>query len=311
MLGRLIASAAGLGAACVGYGVAVEARRFTLRRFTAPVLPAGADPVRVLHVSDLHLLPSQTAKREFVGSLAALRPDLVVNTGDNHASAGAVSAVLETYGGLLDAPGVFVWGSNDYHGPHFRNPLTYFAGPSSAKKSESAGDEPPTVELPWRELGAAFTERGWHDLTHRRAQLEVNGLRFEFRGTDDAHIKRDRYAEVAGPAAPGADVSVGVTHAPYLRVLDAMAVDGVDAIFAGHTHGGQVCVPGYGALVTNCDIERARVKGLSTHTAGGHTAALHVSGGLGMSPFAPYRFACPPEATLLTLTARDADVRGV
>ena len=79
----------------------------------------------------------------------------------------------------------------------------------------------------------------------------------------------------------------------------------MDLILAGHTHGGQVCVPGYGALVTNCDIDTRRVKGVSQHTADGHTAAMHVSAGLGMSPFAPYRFACRPEASLLTLVARD------
>ena len=106
---------------------------------------------------------------------------------------------------------------------------------------------------------------------------------------------------VEGPADASADLNIGVTHAPYLRLLDAMTADGMDLIFAGHTHGGQVCVPGYGALITNCDLDPARVKGLSTHTAGGHTAHLHVSAGVGTSPFAPYRFACRPEVTLLTL----------
>ena len=73
---------------------------------------------------------------------------------------------------------------------------------------------------------------------------------------------------------------------------------------SGHTHGGQVCVPFYGALVTNCDLDPARVKGLSTNSAGGKTSFLHVSAGLGTSPYAPFRFACRPEATLLTLVPR-------
>ena len=70
---------------------------------------------------------------------------------------------------------------------------------------------------------------------------------------------------------------------------------------AGHTHGGQVCVPGFGALTTNCDLPADRVKGLSEHHTEGHHTWLHVSAGIGTSPFAPYRFACPPEVTLLTL----------
>jgi len=111
---------------------------------------------------------------------------------------------------------------------------------------------------------------------------------------------------VAGPVdRDAADVTIGVTHAPYRRVIDAMAYDGLDLILAGHTHGGQVAIPGYGALVSNCDLDPRRAKGLSRHSAGGHTAWMHVSAGLGTSPYAPIRFACPPEATLLTLVAAD------
>jgi predicted MPP superfamily phosphohydrolase len=116
---------------------------------------------------------------------------------------------------------------------------------------------------------------------------------------------------IAGSPDPDADVAIGVAHAPYLRVLDAMAADGVDLVLAGHTHGGQVCFPGIGALVTNCDLDRARASGLSVHARPLMEFAphdhpdmwMHVSAGLGTSPYAPIRFACPPEATLLTLTA--------
>jgi predicted MPP superfamily phosphohydrolase len=101
------------------------------------------------------------------------------------------------------------------------------------------------------------------------------------------------------------ELTIGVAHAPYQRILNEFASLGAEVIFAGHTHGGQVCVPGYGALVTNCDIPRDQVKGLSTWQHGGHSAALNVSAGVGTSIYAPVRFACPPEATLITLTARE------
>ena len=85
-----------------------------------------------------------------------------------------------------------------------------------------------------------------------------------------------------------------------------MAYDGHDLTVAGHTHGGQVCVPFYGALVTNCDLDTRRAKGLSLPgpSASGRTAWLNVSAGVGTSPYAPIRFACPPEATLLTRSSR-------
>ena len=88
-------------------------------------------------------------------------------------------------------------------------------------------------------------------------------------------------------------------------MLDRFAADGYDLLLAGHTHGGQLCLPFYGTLVTNCGIDRERARGLHRHPVDGQ-AWLHVSAGLGTSPWAPARFACRPEASLLTLVPRDS-----
>jgi predicted MPP superfamily phosphohydrolase len=243
------------------------------------------------------MTPYATARQRWLSTLGALEPDLVINTGDNIAHEESVPFVLGSFGRLLERPGVYVWGSNDYYAPTFKNPLRYLEGPSRRDRRS-----PRT--LPWQDLGRGLKEAGWIDLTHTRASLEIKGVRLGFRGTDDPHLNQDRYAEVAGPInREEIDVAIGVTHAPYRRVIDAMASDGHDLIMSGHTHGGQVCVPFYGALVTNCDLDTRRAKGLSKHSAGGRTAWLHVSAGVGTSPYAPIRFACPPEATLLTLTS--------
>jgi len=243
------------------------------------------------------MTPYAKARQRWLSTLGALEPDLVINTGDNLAHHEAVPIVLGSLGRLLDRPGLYVWGANDYYPPKFRNPLRYLLGPSRSERL-------PERTLPWQDLGRGFKEAGWIDLTHTRASLEIKGVRIGFRGTDDAHIDQDRYADVAGPIdREEIELAIGVTHAPYRRVLDAMTVDGHDMIIAGHTHGGQVCVPFYGALVTNCDLDTRRAKGLSRHSADGRTAWLHVSAGVGTSPHAPIRFACPPEATLLTLTS--------
>lgn len=294
---RALALGLGAGAACFGWGL-IERGLYTLRSTTVAVLPPGTPDLRVLHISDFHLLARQRGKQRFIASLAGLRPDVVVNTGDNIAQASAVEPLLASLEGLRGVPGVFAFGSNDYFAPHFRNPMRYLVS------GRSSSDDEPRRELPHAELAKRFEELGWANLTQGRAVLQVAGQRVAFRGTDDAHLDRDDYAAVAGPADADAVLNVGVTHAPYLRVLDAMTADGVELIFAGHTHGGQVCVPGYGALITNCDLDTARVKGPSTHSAGGRTAHLHVSAGLGTSPYAPYRFACRPEVSLVTLTVR-------
>jgi len=295
-----LAGVSALGLGTLAYAGLYEMNAFRLRRFDVPVLPAGAAPIRVLHISDLHMTPDARSRQRWVAGLAGLEPDLVVNTGDNisHTQAGAY--VLRSLGRLLDVPGVFVWGSNDYFMPTIKNPIRYLT-----ERGRTA--RPGRRTLPWRDLGQAFTDAGWVELTNTTAQLEIRGVRIGFRGTDDAHLNHDQYARVAGPIdRSSVDLALGVTHAPYRRVIDAMAYDGHDLILAGHTHGGQVCVPFVGALVTNCDLDTARAKGLSRHSAGGQTAWMHVSAGLGTSPYAPVRFACKPEATLLTLTARPA-----
>ena len=298
---------AGLAAAGLAYSVA-EAHRYTLRRLAAPVLPAGQQPLRLLHLSDLHLTPRHTGRAAWVSSLDALEPDLVVVTGDFLAHPDAVPTVMGALGPLLERPGVFVLGSNDYYAPAPVRPWRYLTAPSALDEQR------PT--LPWGDLVKALGEAGWHDLSNARARVVADGREVDVRGVDDPHIRRDRYAQVAGPFDSDADLALGVTHAPYLRVLDAMVADGAGLVLAGHTHGGQLCVPGYGALVTNCDLEPARARGLSRHGrpwhgtgdpglggVDGRGAVLHVSAGLGTSPYAPVRFACPPEATLLTLTA--------
>ena len=300
MIGRLAAAVGLTGAGCVAYGALVERQAFTLRRFTVPVLPVGQRPLTVLHVSDLHLSTDRRNLVRWVDSLAGLRPDLVVTTGDNLAQPGALPMLCQAYARLFDVPGVFVLGSNDYFAPNLVNPLRYLGLARERTRQHEI--------LPHRELRATLVERGWHDVEHQRVELTVDGRLVEVRGTKDAHLELDAYGEVAGPPDPDAVLSLGVTHAPYLRLLDAMTADGVDLIMAGHTHGGQVCVPFYGAITTNCDLDAARAKGLSSHTYEGHTSALHVSAGLGTSPYAPYRFACRPEASLLTLVPRTSQV---
>ena len=288
-----------LGAGTLAYAGLYEVESYRLRRVSVPVLPAGARDLRVLHLSDVHMTPTRTHRQRWLSELSGLEPDLVVDTGDNLAHADAVPFVVRSLGRLLDVPGVYVWGSNDYYGPVFKNPLRYLT------QRGKPPNQHPERELPWVDLGEGFSRRGWTDLTHTTTTIEIEGVRLGFRGTDDAHLERDHYAEVAGPVdRSDVDVAIGVTHAPYRRVIDAMTADGMDLVLAGHTHGGQVAVPGYGALVTNCDLDTRRVKGLSQNTAGGRTAWMHVSAGLGTSPYAPVRFACPPEATLLTLTPK-------
>lgn len=299
----------GVAAAAAVYGIAVERRSYRVRHETVPVLAPGSDPIRVLHLSDLHLAPWQRDKIDWVRGLAALRPDLIVNTGDNLGHAEALPALAEALEPFIDTPGVYVHGSNDYFAPTPKNPFTYLWGPSKGRTHES-------VRLDIDALEALFERRfEWTSLNNRVAQLVINGSQLDFMGTNDAHRGWDRLDELPGQMdalreldeddTDDPAIVIGVTHAPYTRVLDSFTTQGADLILAGHTHGGQVCVPGVGALVTNCDLPRDKARGMHLWHHAHRAAHLNVSAGLGTSIYAPVRFACPPEAVLLTLVGDD------
>jgi len=290
----VLAGAAGLGYACV-----VERNWFALRQRQVPVLPAGSPPLRILHISDAHLTPGRHRLMSWLRSLDALEPDLVINTGDSIAHPQAIGPFLASLGPLLDRPGAFVYGSNDLYSPMLKNPARYLWRTSADEHSRDVPD------LPWEQLGEELESAGWFNANNRRGRIKAGSHDIEVAGVHDAHIHRDRYDKIAGPADPAADLRLGVLHSPEPKVLDLFAADGFNLLLAGHTHGGQIRLPGTGALVTNCGIPRSMASGLHQYPAGGTTARpwLHVSAGLGTSPYAPIRFCCRPEATLLTLVA--------
>lgn len=304
---------AGLGAAALGtlaWGAIVERNRFMVRRESVPVLDPAARPITVLHLSDLHMAPWQTAKQEWIRSLVDYEPDLIVATGDilgHENGLEGVTRALEPFRGVA---GVFVHGSNDYFAPRPKNPLSYFAGSSRAKG--------PVIPLDTEALDDYLESLGWLNLDNTARAMTINGSRLEFLGVNDAHHNWDRLDLLPGALdemrenVGWADdrhgpepVTIGLTHAPYQRVLNSFVNHSTDLIFAGHTHGGQVQVPGFGALVTNCDIPREYVSGLHVWHHAFNAAYLEVSAGIGTSIYAPVRFSCPPEAVVVTLMADD------
>jgi predicted MPP superfamily phosphohydrolase len=298
-----VTTAAALGA--LAWGVFVERTRFTVRQETLPILEPGSRPLTILHLSDLHMAPWQRSKQQFIDSLARFEPDLIVETGDTLGHVDGLVGVRRAYEAFRGVPGVFVHGSNDYVGPVFKNPFLYFAGPSQGKRRAPVLD----TESLDRFL---VDDLGWLSLDNTARALELRGHRLELFGTGDAHRGWDRLDELPGAieelretvewdAGDGAALRLGVTHAPYRRVLDAFTTQGADLVFAGHTHGGQVRIPGLPALVTNCDIPRSQAQGLSVWHGAQRSALLNVSAGLGTSIYAPVRFSCPPEAVVLTL----------
>lgn len=317
---RAAGTVTAVGAGVLGYAL-LEARMPVLRRLDVAVLAPGEAPLTLLHLSDLHLTDRTAARVAWVRSLSRLQPDIVINTGDNLSFASGLEPLTYALEPFLELPGAFVMGDHDYRSTVFSLPTRYLR-----RDPRDADDPQREVEsLPWREVRDMQRSGGWADLTNTRGELRVGGRRVRLVGVDDPHADRDVYPEPTPAGSDGSDgaspsdsswvrgregrpLHLGLVHAPYRRVLSAMSADDVDLALAGHTHGGQLCLPGYGALVTNCDLDRERVtRRLSQYPGqiGEPQAAdhmyLHVSAGLGTSPFTPVRLACRPEATLLTL----------
>src|SRR6195952_3078966 len=155
----VFASAAGVGAGALAYGVGIERNAWTLRRAEVPVLSPGTAPMRILHLSDLHMLPRQHAKQRWLRDLGRLVPDLVVLTGDVISSADAGPAVLDALGPLLDRPGIFVPGNNDYFEPTLKTPVRSLTGHEKAPEGKP---------LDWAGFAKELAGTGWLDLTQRR-----------------------------------------------------------------------------------------------------------------------------------------------
>ena len=279
-----------LGVCCVLWGIFVERRRYRLVRHRLDILPAtAAGPLTVLHLSDLHFVRRDRGKAAFLAGLPAA--DVTVVTGDFLAEPEAVettvAAVHEVRGRLASW---FVLGSNDYFVPRPLNYLAYFRGKRKPRRAERGRAA---------DLVSQLRADGWDDLTNVRRDVDINGVPMELLGLDDAHIAWHdlRVAPRRSPDRFGFAVMHSPDSAPETAAL------GYDFMVAGHTHGGQVCLPGVGALVTNCSLPARLVSGMIRVG----DAVVSVSPGLGTSKYAPFRFFCRPEATLLELHPRPAD----
>jgi uncharacterized protein len=275
-----------VAAACIAYGIAIERRWYRLRTYDLAILPPGGpDRLDVLHLSDLHFVRGDASKRRFLAGLPPV--DAVVVTGDMlaepEAVENAVDALRPTRGRLASW---FVLGSNDYFVPQPLNYFAYFR--RHPKHRRAAGGRA-------RDLIAQLEADGWIDLTNSQRETALGGVDIELLGLDDAHI---RWHDLRVAPRRTDRFGVAVMHSP--DSAPETAALGYDLMVAGHTHGGQVRLPVVGALVTNCSMPRRLVAGLIRMGP----AVLHTSRGLGTSKYAPFRFFCRPEATILRLRPR-------
>ena len=258
----------------VPYGLILE-RFLTVALAEIPIagLPAPFDGVRVLFLSDVHAGPflSRGALASVFARLATLEPDVVIHGGDMATS--SVSEILphgDAVSGLTAPLGAFaVFGNHDHYTGDLSGVSRFFEG-----------------------CGVCV-------LNNDAVALSRNGARLALAGIDDWNIGRpdlDLAMARSGDVAPGAPILL-ISHNPDASL--AAGARGVALTLSGHTHGGQVRIPGRPVLVR---MSRFRLDEGRFEHEGAH---IVVSRGLGVSGI-PLRIACAPEALLVTLRVGDS-----
>ena len=265
----------------------LETRWYRVNRLSA-IVDRPIPPLRVLHISDTHLVGRDRALLRFLHRLPAKvgEIDIVAATGDlieDNSGIGPITTALNNLQARIAR--CYVLGSHDYYQARFQSYLKYFRNkelPVNAPHADTA------------ELERRLTEAGWISLTNRTEVVNSPDGGIRLSGVDDPFLGRHSTTHIS--RAAGETLAIGLAHSP--DVVSEWLLNGFDLVLSGHTHAGQVRVPGIGALVTNSALPASLAGGL--HRIG--NAWLHVSPGLGTGRFAPIRFNCRPEVTVLEIT---------
>jgi predicted MPP superfamily phosphohydrolase len=245
----------------VSYGMAYERHRLGVTEATMPFfgLPPGLDGLRVALLTDVHhsaLVPAQDVTRAVELALST-QPDMIVLGGDyvTYGDRNFVEPVAELLSPLRAPHGVFaILGNHD--------------------------DD--------RAMPAALTRKGITVLKDQRTRIVIRGEALEIAGI---RFWTRRPADISKVLKGAEDPVLLLAHDP--RRLTEAAAFNVPAVLSGHTHGGQVVLPGVGAFA------RARfpiVEGLGRR----EHSSIFVSRGIG-TVYVPVRINCPPEVALVTL----------
>lgn len=258
----------------------VEPNWHRLKRVKISIPKKIRKPITILHLSDIHFQKKLGSKKRFFQRLSMLNPDLIFLTGDIIDSDDGVDTAVRTLSGLRARYGMFmVLGNHDYYDYRFKDVVLYHAG--LTKLSEQRNNVSRfTSEL--KKIGVTV-------LVNRSIRLEVHGNPVLIGGTDDPVTQHIDFEKALHGLSPNT-LNILLTH--HLDSLMKLSHRGVDLVFAGHTHGGQLRIPLLGPIVCESRLPRRYLAGLHEYKG----MMTFVSRGLGASRFTFPRFACRPEA---------------
>jgi predicted MPP superfamily phosphohydrolase len=290
MLGALLFT----GFALLLYMVFIEPRRFRVQNITLPCRDGVVTPLRVLHITDTHFHGRDGVMLDFLRRLAdAEEFDLVFYTGDLIHCPNGIASLIEAVSLFEPRLGSYaVLGGHDY--VQVKAPSVYWHMLTLRRLRWACRPNPVDHLVEQLEAGGVTV------LSDQSARVECpDGRRLTLVGLRDAFQFEPDYESAWRDVEPDEPVVV-LAHSP--DVLPEAARRGAVAAFFGHTHGGQIRLPGVGALVTRTSMPRAATRGVFRC---GETSCV-VNCGLGAAPATPFRLRCPPEVVVAELGRDDA-----
>lgn len=243
--------------------------------------------------------------REFEGLTVAVIAD--VHAGRGHGTHAFVERLVSTVNGLQ--PDTIVLLGDLVHKvkctPHFLPVLKQLRAPEGVWACLGNHEHEYMWYSPWVRKEPTYGVEAWrqwyasieaHLLVNEARALQRGGARVWLVGVDDPYTKRQDLAAALAQTQPG-EFRLVLSHSPDL--LDDPRISEVDLVLAGHTHGGQVWIPGVGPFVAPCRKPAQRAAGLVRHNG----TTMYVSRGAGEG--LRLRLGCPREVTLLTLRAEN------
>ena len=286
--------AAWLGLAGVGLGLygwwEASFVEVTARRLLFPELPLGLDGLRILHISDTHFPADGDSVGRFLERVWALEADLICCTGDYVETAAGWAAAADALTQLRAPLGVFaVLGAHDYC-PPIRSASEWW----SVQVDRALGS--PRRFIDPQPFVSRLEAAGVQVLRNEWRTLEIGGEPVRLAGAGDASARMTRLQAALPP--PDGRFSILLTHSPdaVLGIEDNTA-QAPSLVLCGHTHGGQIRLPGWGAPVRHSQLVR-REQAAGVFQRGASTVV--VSRGFGTA-HVPLRVGCRPELGLLTL----------
>lgn len=295
--------------ATAAYSVQIEPRWLRRRRLTIPVagLPPYASGLRVLHISDIHYRPKTPITSSLLRRVKAwcdeLEPDLVCLTGDFVESDADVEALLDELCPLKSRHGCYaVFGNHDFSRkldppePPAYQMRALLADVLGKPWHRKARKDPQSNDV--GRIAAAMCERGIRILRNASARIELPGGSLYVAGVDDPQQRRHDVGRALRAVPPDAPLLLLAHSYDVLPSVKGAARPLL--VLCGHTHGGQIRIPGMKPLLTHTRLHLADARGLLCYEG----TPLYVTTGLSAS--IPLRFGCRPEVALLTLVRKAA-----